>query len=240
LIRISKSIVVLVLAAGCSSKSTDGDADTVTIDTVDTVSDGVDADDPGTDPGDDTVEDTGDDLGEDPGADTGDDPGDDPGEDPGGDPGEDPGGDSGLDPATDPAVDVVDDDGAAGCSPLDVTGGATDAWAICFMGVGTHAIFTLDYDNTLDCDITSVEVTGGSLNLASDDSVIFTFGPLTPSGTFSGTVAGATSASVDYHASDGMDGAGYDGQSVYVEASVTWDGGSTTVKSANGTLTCVY
>lgn len=149
--------------------------------------------------------------------------------------------DTAADTAADPVEDTPLEDGPPACGDLDVTATDLDAWTICFMGSGTHAHFTLRYDNPHDCDITGVTVASGSLRLASDDSPIFDFGVLAPEGGFSGTVEAGSSAEVQYAADDPGDGSELDGALVHVDASVTWDGGGPVgVQTPTATLTCVY
>lgn len=132
------------------------------------------------------------------------------------------------------------------CLPLEASISAVDSWVLCFMGTGTHASFTIDYENnSTGCDLSSIAVTGGDLRLSSSDASIMAFGATPPATPFSGNLAASTAASVDYHASDTtLDTSGYNGQSVYVEVDISYSTpyvtGTLTVTSADTTHTCVY
>lgn len=248
--RLAYTFMTLLLAtvmAGCGGNDRNqGDADTDVQDAVDTAGDGADtAADPSPDPTEDPAEDVAEDPAEDAMEDPGVDPGEDLAEDVTLDSVEDMTLDSGEDVVEDPGADATDaavEDVASACGPLDVSSTDLESWTLCWMGTGTHAVFTLVFDNANDCDVTGVQVTGGSLRRSSDDAVVFTFAATSPdvSTPFSGTVVAGTSETVDYHASDGADGSGWDSTVVYVEADVTWDGGGpVNVKSPDTTLYCV-
>jgi len=235
----------ILAAAACSSESTVGDADAADGDPDGTdAGDLVDAADPPADP---AQEDPAGDPPEDDTGDTGDDPD-----------GTDAPGDTGEveDPPMDPPEEEPDGDAAdavetdADCLPLEVSF-ATDpmtgnddveAWAICWMGIGTHVVFSLEYSNPDPaCDVTGVTVTGESLRLSSDGSTIFSFGTTAPTGSFAGTVPAGSTVTVDYHASDGtLDGGGWDGSAVHVAADVTSSTGSVSLQSGSTDLYCVY
>ncbi len=148
------------------------------------------------------------------------------------------------DPALDvpgDASDVTGEDAPEVCGDLAATPTNVQAWTLCFMGTGTHASFTLLFTNAHACDIHSVAVTSGSVRVASDDSILYGFGPLTPTTPFSGTVPAGSSSSVDFHAFDPMDASSLDGTPVYVQAQVSWAGGGPLdVKTGDTDLTCVY
>ncbi len=138
--------------------------------------------------------------------------------------------------------DAGDPDGA--CLPLEVRfqADSVDAWTQCWMGTGTSAVFTLVFTNpSSGCAITGVSVDSGSMRLSSDDSVVFTFGTLTSTTGFPGTVPAGASLTSGYMASDGtVDGSPLDGLDVYVRANVSSSSGSGSARSGDTPLTCVY